>query len=68
MRRLSITRAKQANSDFDNPALDFRGDRAEGDDILGDAYEYLMRRTRCATNVENGLISMSMLARSSAPK
>ena len=28
---------------FDNPALDFRGNRAEHDDILGDAYEYLMR-------------------------
>ncbi|HPY31130.1 MAG TPA: type I restriction-modification system subunit M [Verrucomicrobiota bacterium] len=28
---------------FNNPALDFRGNRAEGDDILGDAYEYLMR-------------------------
>jgi type I restriction enzyme M protein len=28
---------------FENPALDFRGNRAEGDDILGDAYEYLMR-------------------------
>src|SRR6266581_4169902 len=28
---------------FDNPALDFRGNRTEGDDILGDAYEYLMR-------------------------
>ena len=28
---------------FDNPALDFRGNRAEGDDLLGDAYEYLMR-------------------------
>ena len=25
------------------PALDFRGNRAEGDDLLGDAYEYLMR-------------------------
>ena len=23
--------------------LDFRGSRAEGDDLLGDAYEYLMR-------------------------
>jgi len=23
--------------------LDFRGNRAEGDDLLGDAYEYLMR-------------------------
>jgi type I restriction enzyme M protein len=28
---------------FDTPALDFRNNRAEGDDILGDAYEYLMR-------------------------
>lgn len=28
---------------FDNPGLDFRGNRAEGDDLLGDAYEYLMR-------------------------
>lgn len=28
---------------FENPSLDFRGNRAEGDDILGDAYEYLMR-------------------------
>ena len=28
---------------FDTPALDFRSNRAEGDDILGDAYEYLMR-------------------------
>src|SRR5439155_12226025 len=28
---------------FDNPALDFRRNHAEGDDILGDAYEYLMR-------------------------
>src|SRR3954471_1974452 len=28
---------------FDHPALDFRGNRAEGDDILGDAYECLMR-------------------------
>lgn len=28
---------------FDNPALNFSKNRAEGDDILGDAYEYLMR-------------------------
>jgi type I restriction enzyme M protein len=28
---------------FENPALDFSNNRAEGDDILGDAYEYLMR-------------------------
>ncbi len=28
---------------FENPALDFSKNRAEGDDLLGDAYEYLMR-------------------------
>lgn len=28
---------------FQNPELDFSANRAEGDDILGDAYEYLMR-------------------------
>ena len=28
---------------FENPALDFSSNKAEGDDILGDAYEFLMR-------------------------
>lgn len=28
---------------FENPALNFKNNRAEDDDILGDAYEYLMR-------------------------
>src|SRR3989304_1466420 len=28
---------------FENPGLDFSRNRAEGDDILGEAYEYLMR-------------------------
>jgi type I restriction enzyme M protein len=28
---------------FNRPELDFRRNRAEGDDIMGDAYEYLMR-------------------------
>jgi type I restriction enzyme M protein len=28
---------------FQNPALNFTNNRADGDDILGDAYEYLMR-------------------------
>src|SRR5690554_6898612 len=28
---------------FENPALDFSKNQAEGDDILGDAYEFLMR-------------------------
>lgn len=28
---------------FQRPELDFSGNRADGDDIIGDAYEYLMR-------------------------
>ena len=28
---------------FEKPALNFKGNRVEGDDLLGDAYEYLMR-------------------------
>ncbi len=28
---------------FESPALDFSSNRADGDDLLGDAYEYLMR-------------------------
>ena len=28
---------------FENPSLDFSKNRVDGDDILGDAYEYLMR-------------------------
>jgi type I restriction enzyme M protein len=28
---------------FEKPELDFSGNRAEGDDLLGDAYEFLMR-------------------------
>ena len=28
---------------FENPALNFKSNQAEGDDILGDAYEFLMR-------------------------
>lgn len=28
---------------FENPALDFASNSADGDDLLGDAYEYLMR-------------------------
>jgi type I restriction enzyme M protein len=38
-----VDRLSNLVSIFDNPVLDFRGNRAEGDDILGDAYEYLMR-------------------------
>ena len=28
---------------FENPALNFKNNRAEDDDVLGDAYEFLMR-------------------------
>jgi type I restriction enzyme M protein len=38
-----VDRLSNLVSIFDTPALDFRGNRSEGDDILGDAYEYLMR-------------------------
>ena len=38
-----VDRLSNLVSIFDTPALDFRSSRAEGDDLLGDAYEYLMR-------------------------
>jgi len=38
-----VDRLSNLVSIFDNPALDFSANRAEGDDLLGDAYEYLMR-------------------------
>ena len=31
---------------FENKELDFSGNRASDDDLLGDAYEYLMRNLR----------------------
>ncbi|MBI2900846.1 MAG: SAM-dependent DNA methyltransferase, partial [Planctomycetes bacterium] len=38
-----VDRLSNLVSIFAAPALDFRSNRAEGDDLLGDAYEYLMR-------------------------
>ncbi len=38
-----VDRLSNLVSIFDKPELDFRANRAEGDDLLGDAYEYLMR-------------------------
>lgn len=38
-----VDRLSDLVSIFNRPELDFRKNRAEGDDILGDAYEYLMR-------------------------
>ncbi|RJO73144.1 MAG: type I restriction-modification system subunit M [Myxococcales bacterium] len=38
-----VDRLSNLVSIFNSPELDFRGNRSEGDDLLGDAYEYLMR-------------------------
>lgn len=38
-----VDRLSNLVSIFQSPGLDFRKNRAQGDDILGDAYEYLMR-------------------------
>jgi type I restriction enzyme M protein len=38
-----VDRLTNLVSIFDSPNLDFSSNRAEGDDLLGDAYEYLMR-------------------------
>jgi type I restriction enzyme M protein len=38
-----VDRLSNLVSIFNTPGLDFKGNRAENDDILGDAYEYLMR-------------------------
>ena len=38
-----VDRLTNLVSIFDNPSLDFSANRAEGDDLLGDAYEFLMR-------------------------
>ena len=38
-----VDRLSNLISIFNTPGLDFRSNRAQGDDILGDAYEYLMR-------------------------
>lgn len=39
---------------FENPALDFSKNRADGDDILGDAYEYLMRHFAAESGKSKG--------------
>ncbi|MFC5430770.1 N-6 DNA methylase [Paraburkholderia denitrificans] len=38
-----VTRLTDLIAVFENPDLDFSKNRSDGDDILGDAYEYLMR-------------------------
>lgn len=39
---------------FQNPALDFSRNRAEGDDLLGDAYEYLLRHFAAESGKSKG--------------
>ena len=38
-----VDRLSNLVSIFDSPSLDFGANRAEGDDLLGDAYKYLIR-------------------------
>ena len=44
---------------FANPSLDFSGNRAEGDDLLGDAYEYLMRHFATESGKSKGPVLYS---------
>lgn len=39
---------------FQNPVLDFSNNRAEDDDIIGDAYEYLMRKFAAESGKSKG--------------
>ncbi len=39
---------------FESPALDFSRNRAEGDDLLGDAYEYLLRHFAAESGKSKG--------------
>ncbi len=39
---------------FDTPGLNFKGNMAEGDDIMGDAYEYLMRHSATESGKSKG--------------
>ena len=42
---------------FENPAFDFSKNRADGDDLLGDAYEYLMRHFATESGKSKGQFS-----------
>lgn len=39
---------------FENPAIDFKNNRASGDDIIGDAYEYFMMKFAQASGKSKG--------------
>lgn len=49
-----VERLTNLISIFENKALDFSSNRAEGDDILGDAYEYLMRHFAAESGKSKG--------------
>jgi type I restriction enzyme M protein len=49
-----VDRLTNLVSIFENAALDFRSNRAEGDDLLGDAYEYLMRNVATESGKSKG--------------
>jgi len=49
-----VDRLTNLVSIFENKALDFSKNRADGDDILGDAYEYLMRHFAAESGKSKG--------------
>ncbi|KAF4516704.1 hypothetical protein B566_EDAN003454 [Ephemera danica] len=49
-----VDRLTHLISIFENKALDFSKNRADGDDILGDAYEYLMRHFAAESGKSKG--------------
>jgi type I restriction enzyme M protein len=49
-----VERVTNLISIFENKALDFSKNRADGDDILGDAYEYLMRHFAAESGKSKG--------------
>lgn len=49
-----VDRLTNLISIFENKALDFSKNRADGDDILGDAYEYLMRHFAAESGKSKG--------------
>ncbi len=53
---------------FENPALDFSKNRAEGDDILGDAYEYLMLHFATESGKSKGQFYTPPKSAASSPK
>jgi type I restriction enzyme M protein len=53
---------------FENPGLDFSKNRAEGDDLLGDAYEYLMRHFATESGKRKEIVIRRGTAAQPAPR